>query len=523
MVKPRYTPPKRNQSTSSAGRQFTDRVDFITAFKTALSTPRPPHRVLVYYGIGGIGKTTLRKELALRFAAEHPEGLWCTLDFVMPSLRGPEAALASLVSGFIHDEEGNRRKNAPSFPAFELAYVTYLQKVEPHKSIREYRNVPLFDENSILFQTASTIWDLASTSISVLKLLNRVRQALRDHLTRQQDEELQELPFYEPKEILQQLPYFFAADLRRWIESQKGQPRPVVICLDTYEALWEKRTPGTQFSIDEWVRELVANLPEALWLICGREKLRWNERDPEWAEVLDQHLIGRMSNTDVVGFLNACGVTDPKVQERVIKASEGVPLYLDLAVDTYNEIKRERQPRPEDFTPVRAEVMDRLLRYLNDAETVTLRTLSVSRWWDEALFDHLVRDFQTAYSVGAFADLMRFSFIGPGDVTGTYTMHQLMRENLIGTSAPQLVQKVHRSIARHFEERNRALLTPADWLRQEEIYHLVHSDEPAGITQPNAMSGWATRTACAGSCKMRKHTHWPTPGASSGCSTTEPA
>ncbi|MFZ5823376.1 MAG: hypothetical protein ACOY94_03405 [Bacillota bacterium] len=477
MITPRHTPRSRRDAPSSAGRQFTDRIDFITAFESAMAAPRPPHRVLVYYGVGGIGKTTLRKELARRFGL-HPEGIWTTLDFVMPSLRGPEAALAALVWGMAHDEEGNRRQGGPTFPAFELAYATYLQKVEPHRPVREYRNRPLFDDNSLLFQTASMIWDVASDSVGWLKVINRVRSELRDHLTRQTYEELQDLLHLEPREILDQLPYFFAADLKKHMA---GRERPVVICIDTYEALWEKRTEGTEFLIDEWVRELVANLPEVLWVICGRERLRWAERQPEWGAALDQHLIGRMADSDVELFLNSCGVTDRAVQERVKEASEGVPLYLDLAVDTYNEIKRTRQPRPEEFTPVRAEVMDRFLHYLSMPETVTLRILSVARWWDEALFDHLVREFQTAYSSAGFRELMRFSFISPGEVESTYTMHQLMRENLKGTTPPELIRKIHRTIALHYAGRTRADQPPPDWMRQEEIYHLVHADEEAGI------------------------------------------
>jgi tetratricopeptide (TPR) repeat protein len=483
VIKPRHTP--RSQVTTTAGSQFTDRVDFITAFHTAISAPRPPHRVLVYYGVGGIGKTTLRKELARQFTEEEPGGLWYTIDFVMPSLRGPEAALAALVWGLTHDQDGNWRRGGPAFAAFELAYATYLQKVEPHKPIKEYRDVPLFDDNSLLFQTASTIWDMASTSVSVLKLVNRVRKELKDYFTKQQYEELADLIHLEPKQILEQLPYFFAVDLLAWLHrTRKGgrtERGPVVICLDTYEALWEKRTEGTEFLIDDWVRELIANLPEVLWVICGREKLRWDERDPEWAEALDQHIIGRMADADVRLFLTRRGVTDPAVQEQIRLASEGVPFYLDLSVNTYEEIQRTREPRPEDFTPVRSELMDRFLHYLSQPETVTLRILSTARWWDEELFDHLIRDFQTAYSSAGFTDLMRFSFIQPGGIPGAFTMHQLMRENLRGTTPPELIRKIHRSIAHHYGERNLTADAHETWIRQEQIFHLVHCDEAAGI------------------------------------------
>jgi hypothetical protein len=45
-------------------RQFTDREQFIDIFEGAISElPPTEYEVLVYYGVGGIGKTSLRIEL----------------------------------------------------------------------------------------------------------------------------------------------------------------------------------------------------------------------------------------------------------------------------------------------------------------------------------------------------------------------------------------------------------------------------------------------------------------------------
>ncbi|MFO7274373.1 MAG: hypothetical protein DIU55_005845 [Bacillota bacterium] len=489
MIRPKYGP--GDDSIAPAGRQFTDRVDYITAFRRALEAPRPPHRVLVFYGVGGIGKTTLRKELARRFAAEHPGGLWCTVDFVIPQLRGPEAALAAIAYNLTHDPDGAFRRNGLTFPAFELAYLTYLQKVEPHKPIKEYRNVPLFDPDSVLAQVVGATLDWASEAVSVVKVINRMRDLIRDHLTRRQYAAIQELPGLEPSEILERLPYFLAADLKNWMQRHPG--RPVVICLDSYEALWQRRTDGLEFETDGWVRELIAHLPEVLWVICGREKLRWHERYPEWEPALDQHLVGRMADQDMEVFLTSCGIADPAVRARIIQASEGVPFYLDLAVDTYYEIKRTKEPAPDDFTPVRGEVMDRFLRYLSEPETVTLRVLCVARWWDRSLFEHLVREFQTGYSPAAFDSLVRFSFIRQ-EAGGRYAMHELMRANLAATTDPELVQRIHRAIADYYAARAG---DPAHWMRQEEIYHRMRCDEAAGIARFQETCEHLARLGCA--------------------------
>ncbi len=68
-------------------RPFIDREEFIQAFKDALESIREKQRsVLVYHGVGGIGKTSLRKELP-KVIEKHNEShrnfriLWAVVDF----------------------------------------------------------------------------------------------------------------------------------------------------------------------------------------------------------------------------------------------------------------------------------------------------------------------------------------------------------------------------------------------------------------------------------------------------------
>src|SRR5215212_6308729 len=90
-VGPRYP---LGDSQSRVPRQFTDRRQFIEAFEEAISElPLKEYRVLVYYGVGGIGKTSLRKELARLLDEQHPQTVWAVLDFRTPTHRDVETAL----------------------------------------------------------------------------------------------------------------------------------------------------------------------------------------------------------------------------------------------------------------------------------------------------------------------------------------------------------------------------------------------------------------------------------------------
>ena len=64
----------------SAERQFTDRENFVAAFRRALAEHRTDaHKVLVYYGVGGVGKTSLRRELQ-RLLDDLTDVVLATLD-----------------------------------------------------------------------------------------------------------------------------------------------------------------------------------------------------------------------------------------------------------------------------------------------------------------------------------------------------------------------------------------------------------------------------------------------------------
>lgn len=261
------------------------------------------------------------------------------------------------------------------------------------------------------------------------KVISKTDRLFREWWTKRGHRELYQLQEMEPAEIVEWLPAFWASDLKDCMERES---RPAVLFMDTYEALWEegRRTEGRFFTQDAWVRELVSQLPEALWVITGREKLRWEEKDEDWRNYQHQHLIGGLAEEDARRFLTSCGITEETLQEVIVEGSKGVPIYLDLAVDTSLQIqdKHERDPSPSDFRGTPRDVLDRFLRYLDRSETETLKVLSVARFWDHELFELLIEEFNTGYPATALPELRRFSFVQEEQIPSTWTIHPLMRE-----------------------------------------------------------------------------------------------
>ncbi len=89
-------------------------------------------------------------------------------------------------------------------------------------------------------------------------------------------EDISKLPDLEPTEIDERLPVYWAYDLADHLQNASES---AVIFIDTYEALWEKeREQGSFSDRDKWLRKLIENIQKScLWVICGRESLRWEK------------------------------------------------------------------------------------------------------------------------------------------------------------------------------------------------------------------------------------------------------
>ena len=111
--------PKHSTRKHKALREFTDREDQTERFRALLRNRDPKkHHVLMFYGVGGVGKTRLQKELNGIHTRECAFPISTSLDFEDATRREAGAALYSLsVSLRIDHKVG--------FPAFNFAYAIY--------------------------------------------------------------------------------------------------------------------------------------------------------------------------------------------------------------------------------------------------------------------------------------------------------------------------------------------------------------------------------------------------------------
>lgn len=449
-IKDRY----QNRKRILAVREFTDRKEPQQAFKSALSDNYNKLKVLVYYGIGGIGKTRLRKELVnlIDEDSEYERVKYAVIDFECENTIDNGKMLFK-IRNILRSKYGIR------FNSFDLVYSIYWQHINPQLDLRK-ENPQLFEDGSLITDIVATLGDIPVIGLvpKFIKIGERLLGISKRWWDRKGMKIINEIKDLDTKELLDILPEYLADDMNDYVVDN---PEKIVIFFDTYEALWKNnRNNKTYLSIDTWLQSLIACSPSnILWVICGREKLRWNEIDTEWNEYLDQHLLDRLSEEDSIHFLESCGILDKQIQSSILLSSLGYPLYLDLSVDLYNKICEQGEvPIPKDFTHAPRENIERFMRYIDKNEAYTLETLSVANYWHYDLFKYLVEKAHTYYPVDAFQQLCKYSFIdlqedSLDNETKIYKMNRLMRKELLENQAKDLNYRINQYIFDYYDNK----------------------------------------------------------------------
>ena len=128
-----------------ANRVLTDRDAPRTRFLRAFDPPLAPdaYRVLVFYGVGGEGKTALARHLLGMLEKEYAgRAGWAAVNFEDAAMRRPAEGLLSIRLQL-------RRTAGLAFPAFDTAFAHWFGKTYPGADIRQ-RHPELFRTESEL-------------------------------------------------------------------------------------------------------------------------------------------------------------------------------------------------------------------------------------------------------------------------------------------------------------------------------------------------------------------------------------
>ncbi|HPX93441.1 MAG TPA: tetratricopeptide repeat protein [Bacillota bacterium] len=438
MIGPKHTF-DHSKNKFSIDDRFVNRGREIKVFSDALSRSTNDYKIVMYHGVGGIGKSRLKKELiALHDKLYGINALRFHLDFSSPENRNPGDALISLV-----DSSESRSKFHYKF--FEIAYAMYFKKKYPDTAYSREKEelskkfdiglsiVSLFDSG--ITQVAINIFDRLSDRFKTL----RMDEAMKGDLQSFEDLDI--------IEIEERLPAYFERDLQRI--KQKNPELNVVFFIDTFEALNAYESDSIHRNRSErWIKDFIMYFPGCLFVIFGREKLRWEQ---EWNEYIEMCELRNLETAYSYEYLLSAGIKEEAILDKIVESCQGYPFYLSLALKTYADIVNSgRTPCLSDFGHDYSEIIERFANNLSGNEVELLKVLSIPRFYTREIFDLLARQFVPGYSLSKFAGFNDYSFISREKQH--YFIHLLMKKGLQKHIDFETTQHIHQVMADYYEE-----------------------------------------------------------------------
>jgi tetratricopeptide (TPR) repeat protein len=431
-------------------RHFTNREKERDVLRRVLAiTPSKPLPVVMFYGVGGTGKSWLLRKLREEMPRFIPSAL---LDLEPRSGGTPYHTDSSRSLAYLRGQF-----KEIECPRFDLAYVWLRHK-------EGVTDEPILKGGGPAGTAAEALTDFASSAAEGLPLVGWFVKKLKTKIkekfvgtrleswlanTTGQSDFLR-LRGMSAQDIYPELARRLLTDLAEGLPPWVGHACRGVVFLDTVEAL-RVGIPGDAqgHERESWLRELVAPDSPILLVLAGRDRLRWADADPDFtdSELMEQHLVGGLSETDSRLFLTRCGVVDAPLQDAILRASVDTesepedgergyhPFSLGLCVDSVQAEQARGltvDPKTFDIRPGdSARLAQRFLKSLADpAHELWVHRLALTPRFDEAAARAAYSEGPGAAQDAAWQGLLRYSFIRETGEPGICTLHTRMRDAL---------------------------------------------------------------------------------------------
>ncbi len=292
-------------------------------------------------------------------------------------------------------------------------------------------------------------------------------------------------------------------DVRGWLT--QNPTRHLRLLIDGFERLQsQERRVDAQKHVQDFLGYFAASTDRAACgrfraLLFGREKLMWDElyQDDDWNQCWNQHLLAGLAEADSRVFLGryrnwfqahgqqALADALQTYEEQILDATDECtngermfyPFYLNLAV----EMLERSVPRGEkpDLGRTPVELQDRFFRYLDPAELRVLMILGLAEVFDEDLFDWLTRERLIDFPVHSFHTAVRREhsyFQAVEQSPGSWRFHRLFEQALHARwLASEAIKAEGELLVRRLLDYLSELLTKIperDWTEREvELWH----------------------------------------------------
>ena len=398
---------------------FVDRLPARKKFEEFISCKDKDFNILMYYGVGGIGKSSLLTENITYFKENVPNPLCFHVDLNDVNKRYIGATLQE----FVDDCSNNKIR----FDAFNLAYAMYFSK--KHSGEEYGRDKNNISNKLYLPLKIIGIWDDGKVEVVTNIISKVIDYARKKKLPKEILDDLGLFDSLSLTEIETRLSAYFQYDVTTYLN--ENPETHVLFTIDTFEALNVQETETLHRRLNEsWIQDIIQQFeqcPHCRFVICGRDKLEWGT---EWDQYIEQFELTDFTEEWSRKYLIEAGINNNDIIDKIIKGSNGHPFCMYLSAKTYIDIRnRGREPVVSDFGTTPKEIIHRFIYNLDSEEVDILKYLSIPNYFSNEIFEYVLSAFHIACHPERFAQLISYSFI-QDPIDGDYYIHSLMREGL---------------------------------------------------------------------------------------------
>jgi tetratricopeptide (TPR) repeat protein len=484
--------------------------DFLGRFAKALKEPETQPLLFHVYGFGGVGKTTLTKQLKEVYEqkADIAEVSFRLTSGLRKDIETPLKLMAKLYKQLPPD-----LLEPDPFTSLDDQYQQIVHKLttqpikgesveaEQLNTVRDWvelGSLTLLSAASSVNSSALGSFDgfgkaegmLGDAPQASASAKERMQQLLQQHPATKNDRELQSL-------MLEPIPKLTQAFAEVLIQRTKKHKHPVILVLDTYEQalpdidtwLWQYLLEDT--ALQSYPIRLVVAGRRSL-LEPGKEGWRKLQQD---RDLIDERQLKAFDKDQTTTYLQKIGISKPQEIQKIYKVTKGLPYYLDW-------IRREKEAgRDIDFSRGNQAIVELLLQGLKEPKQKEIVKLAACcRWFDRSLIEHLLKqqaiDVQAADATGYFDWLRQCDFVEYAQ--GRYRLDDVARDVFrlsLWLENKEQFRQIHERLASYFEQKANQEVPPdspapeqyenPDWCQYtaEFLYHALFARRDHGQRQ----------------------------------------
>lgn len=471
---------------------FTDRTTYKEILKNAVEDKQKmdEYRIKVFYGVGGQGKSYLKDRFLIQDYLNELRNTDKNIVFTdaidfehKPNSIHPDLALLFIAKDLIE-------KGKLPLPAFCLGYLKYLSFTSSFGNLQElYPYLFKISTSQLLgdklagdvvnevidFMINSAASETLGSVPLVGYLIKKITNAGKDRVIewfRQQNTKdiLDDLDSLDRLSLLERLPILLGFDVYQYMQYNASEgntsSKRIVIIIDGYETLWAKES-NINLNKDKWVRDLIKYMPGAVFLIFGRDKLKWSEveKDEGLIAGMEQIKIDGFTDQDADSYLRLVPIEDQSIREAIIRNAKAgqkddgcLPLYLRLESSTYETIINSGKiPTSEDFDEgnekTETDIINRFFKQLNPEFSNAIEVLSLCNYIDEDIIELLEKEGGLNANSVSLRTLNDYSFV---NIDGNKArIHGLVKDyasELFKIKHPRKYTRINQALFDYFDQ-----------------------------------------------------------------------